>query len=37
VYRWAGRDAPEYTAMTPDDKAALREEFIANGRRRFLP
>jgi fatty-acyl-CoA synthase len=37
VYRWAGRGAPEYTLMTTGDKAALREEFIANGRRRFLP
>jgi fatty-acyl-CoA synthase len=37
VYRWAGRGVPEYTLMTTGDKAALREEFIANGRRRFLP
>jgi fatty-acyl-CoA synthase len=37
VYRWAGRGAPEYALMTTDDKAALREEFIANGRHRFLP
>jgi fatty-acyl-CoA synthase len=37
VYRWAGRGAPEYALMTADDKVALREEFIANGRRRFLP
>jgi len=37
VYRWAGRGAPAYTVMTADDKAALREEFVANGRHRFLP
>jgi fatty-acyl-CoA synthase len=37
VYRWAGRGTPEYALMTTDDKAALREEFIANGRHRFLP
>jgi fatty-acyl-CoA synthase len=37
VYRWTGRGAPGYTLMTTDDKAALREEFAANGRRRFLP
>ncbi len=36
VYRWAGRGAPEYTLMTGQDKAALREEFAANGRLRFL-
>jgi fatty-acyl-CoA synthase len=37
VYRWVGRDAPEYALMTTDDKAALREEFVANGRLSFLP
>jgi fatty-acyl-CoA synthase len=37
VYRWAGRNGPEYVLMTAADKAALRAEFIANGRRRFLP
>jgi fatty-acyl-CoA synthase len=37
VYRWIGRDAPAYELMTPDDKAALRAEFVANGRHRFLP
>ncbi|MFC0862089.1 AMP-binding protein [Sphaerimonospora cavernae] len=37
VYRWAGRGEPTYTLMTEDDKAALREEFLANGRARFLP
>ncbi|MEW2352214.1 AMP-binding protein [Spirillospora sp. NPDC029432] len=37
VYRWAGRGAPAYTLMTEEDKAALREEFAANGRLRFLP
>jgi fatty-acyl-CoA synthase len=37
VYRWAGRGEAEYTLMTEDDKAALRAEFFANGRQRFLP
>lgn len=37
VYRWAGRGTPEYTRMTAADKAALREEFAASGRLRFLP
>ena len=37
VYRWVGRGAPEYHLMTEADKAALREEFAANGRLRFLP
>ncbi|MEU8737370.1 AMP-binding protein [Streptomyces halstedii] len=37
VYRWAGRGRPVYTPMTDDDKAALRGEFLANGRGRFLP
>jgi fatty-acyl-CoA synthase len=37
VYRWVGRGAPCYERMTDDDKAALREEFAAAGRLRFLP
>ncbi|MFC4053531.1 AMP-binding protein [Actinomadura syzygii] len=37
VYRWAGRGAPEYTLMTEADKEALRAEFAAAGRQRFLP
>ncbi|MFI0479100.1 AMP-binding protein [Actinomadura sp. 9N215] len=37
VHRWAGRGTPEYTLMTDADKAALRAEFTAAGRRRFLP
>ncbi|THA64528.1 acyl-CoA synthetase [Streptomyces sp. A0958] len=37
VYRWAGRGRPAYELMTDDDKAALRGEFLANGRGRFLP
>ncbi|TDD33729.1 acyl-CoA synthetase [Actinomadura sp. KC06] len=37
VYRWAGRGAPGYALMTEADKAALREEFAAAGRERFLP
>ncbi|MFE1950071.1 AMP-binding protein [Streptomyces sp. NPDC059524] len=37
VYRWTGRGAPAYALMTDADKAALREEFLANGRARFLP
>lgn len=37
VYRWAGRGRPAYTLMTDDDKAVLRDEFLANGRARFLP
>ncbi|MFI6517637.1 AMP-binding protein [Spirillospora sp. NPDC050679] len=37
VYRWTGRGAPDYAPMTEADKAALREEFAANGRQRFLP
>ncbi|THA31629.1 acyl-CoA synthetase [Streptomyces sp. A1277] len=37
VYRWAGRGRPAYALMTDDDKAALRGEFLANGRGRFLP
>ncbi|MEU8706906.1 AMP-binding protein [Streptomyces sp. NPDC048565] len=37
VYRWEGRGRPAYAPMTDDDKAALRSEFLANGRGRFLP
>lgn len=37
VYRWTGRGGPAYAPMTDEDKAALREEFHANGRGRFLP
>ncbi|MFG2086802.1 MULTISPECIES: AMP-binding protein [unclassified Spirillospora] len=42
VFWWAGRarggtGAPEYVLMDEADKAALRDEFIAAGRRRFLP
>jgi len=37
VYRWVGRGAPDYTPMTQADKDALREEFVAGGRLRFLP
>lgn len=37
VYRWAGRGRPAYTPMTDEEKAALRGEFEASGRARFLP
>ncbi|WP_243717049.1 AMP-binding protein [Actinomadura sp. KC345] len=37
VYRWATREGPEYVLMTEADKDALREEFAAAGRLRFLP
>ncbi|MFF8596467.1 AMP-binding protein [Streptomyces sp. NPDC015220] len=37
VYRWTGRGRPEYALMTDADKTALREEFLANGRGRFVP
>ncbi|GAA0237539.1 AMP-binding protein [Actinomadura nitritigenes] len=37
VYRWVGRGAPDYRPMTDADKAALRAEFAASGRERFLP
>jgi len=42
VFWWAGRavkgtGAPAYVLMTEADKAALRAEFVAAGRRRFLP
>jgi fatty-acyl-CoA synthase len=36
VYRWVGRDLPEYTAMTDDAKRALDEEFAQHGRQRYL-
>lgn len=36
VHRWVGRGRPQYTLMTGRDKEALREEFFANGRQRFL-
>jgi fatty-acyl-CoA synthase len=37
VYRWTGRGAPAYALMSDADRTALREEFLANGRARFLP
>lgn len=37
VYHWTGRGGPAYALMTDDDKAALRGEFLARGRGRFLP
>ncbi|MFD7064105.1 AMP-binding protein [Streptomyces sp. NPDC059906] len=37
VYRWTGRGGPAYAPMTDDDRTALRDEFLANGRGRFLP
>lgn len=37
VHRWTGRGRPAYAPMTDADKAALRDEFHANGRGRFLP
>ncbi|MFF1461852.1 AMP-binding protein [Streptomyces sp. NPDC058330] len=37
VYHWRGRGEPEYVLMTDEDKAALRAEFLASGRGRFLP
>jgi len=37
VYRWVGRGTPSYELMTDQDKVALREEFGAAGRLRFLP
>ncbi|TFV64372.1 acyl-CoA synthetase [Geodermatophilus sp. DF01-2] len=37
VHHWAGRGTPSYELMTDDDKAALRQEFVAAGRLRFLP
>jgi fatty-acyl-CoA synthase len=37
VHRWVGRGTPSYALMTDEDKAALREEFAAAGRLRFLP
>lgn len=37
VHRWVGRGAPSYELMGDHDKTALREEFAAAGRLRFLP
>ncbi|MEU1491629.1 AMP-binding protein [Streptomyces sp. NPDC005776] len=37
VHRWTGRGGPAYRPMTDEEKAALRGEFQANGRARFLP
>ena len=37
VYRWVGRGAPHYVEMTQQDKDELRQQFVANGRARFLP
>ncbi|KAA9151024.1 AMP-binding protein [Amycolatopsis acidicola] len=37
VYHWAGRGAIEYVPLTEAARDALREEFAANGRLRFLP
>lgn len=37
VYRWTGRGRPDYVLMTDEDKAVLRDEFLTNGRGRFLP
>ncbi|SEG87407.1 fatty-acyl-CoA synthase [Thermomonospora echinospora] len=37
IFRWAGRGAPEYFPMTEANKQALRREFAAGGRLRFLP
>ena len=37
VHRWAGRGEPTYALMSDADKAALRAEFLAAGRLRFLP
>lgn len=37
VYHWTGRGGPRYRPMTAEDRAALGEEFTANGRARFLP
>ncbi|WP_217156108.1 AMP-binding protein [[Mycobacterium] fortunisiensis] len=36
VYRWAGRGAPRYRAMTDDDKLSLDTEFARYGRQRYL-
>ncbi|WP_078280032.1 AMP-binding protein [Mycobacteroides franklinii] len=36
VFRWAGRGAPEFLRMTPDDKTALDAQFMAYGRQRLL-
>ncbi|WP_324784376.1 AMP-binding protein [Streptomyces sp. H51] len=37
VYHRRGRGEPGYVLMTDEDKAALRAEFLASGRGRFLP
>ncbi|KAA5828435.1 AMP-binding protein [Saccharopolyspora hirsuta] len=37
VHWWQGRGTPSYARMTEQDKQALREQFAANGRSRFLP
>lgn len=37
VYQWSGRGAPAYTLLTGEAEAALRAEFAASGRTRFLP
>lgn len=34
---WSARSEPSYVLMTEEDKAALGEQFVANGRLRFLP
>ncbi|GIH72424.1 AMP-binding protein [Sphaerimonospora thailandensis] len=37
VYHWVGRGRPVYKVMMGDDKSALRADFLAHGRGRFLP
>ncbi|MGW2341384.1 AMP-binding protein [Streptomyces sp. NPDC001661] len=37
VHHWPGRGRPAYVPMTDADKAALRAQFLASGRGRFLP
>jgi fatty-acyl-CoA synthase len=37
VYWWPGRGSPHYRRMGEADKRALRDEFVRNGRIRFLP
>lgn len=37
VYWWAGREGLTYRRMGEADKQALRDEFVRNGRIRFLP
>ncbi|EME14448.1 AMP-binding protein [Rhodococcus triatomae] len=36
VFRWEGRGAPHYVAMSDDDKRELEAQFAASGRTRFL-